>query len=277
VVTKTFLQGGAIGWSAKGFTMKLFYGRRRVLQLAGITPVSAIAAAGAPLFAEQRSGATSQTLGTCPPGAPQPTINFPWLQRYAADNARVASLTERPRLVLLGDSITERWLDRHPVFFRDGWVNRGISGQTTQQILLRVMADVVALKPRALHLMAGTNDVACNTGPMTREMTMNNLVAMAMIARSFGITVLFGAIPPAAGFNWRPEIKAAQPIIGINQALREYCAVNGFAFLDYHQALSDEAGAMKPGLSFDGVHPTPDGYAVMERIASPVLEHLGLL
>jgi lysophospholipase L1-like esterase len=196
------------------------------------------------------------------------------LARYRADNARLRASAARVDIVFMGDSITEGWQAKRPAFFRAGRVNRGISGQTTPQMLLRFMADVVSLKPRAVHIMGGTNDIAGNTGPMTAEMTEDNVRAMSAIARQHRIAVLLASIPPAGRFPWRPEVEPAPRITELNAWLRRFASETGATYVDYHSALADAYGAMKPGLASDGVHPTEAGYDVMARVAEPALERV---
>ncbi len=123
-----------------------------------------------------------------------------WLGRYAAENAALKARGAKPGIVFMGDSITQGWREKRPAFFGEGRVGRGISGQTTPQMLVRMMADVVALRPRAVHIMAGTNDIAGNTGAMTRAQTCDNLAAMATAARANGIAVILASVPRGAAF-----------------------------------------------------------------------------
>ncbi|HTG38593.1 GDSL-type esterase/lipase family protein [Sphingomonas sp.] len=197
--------------------------------------------------------------------------DWAWLGRYAADNAALKAAGARARIVFMGDSITEGWRDKRPGFFRDGRVCRGIGGQTTPQMLVRMMADVVALAPRAVHIMAGTNDIAGNTGPMTRVQTCDNIAAMATIARGHGIDVLLAAVPPAAAFPWRPGLETAGPIVAINRWIEKHARATGAVFIDYGPALGDGRGGIRAGLASDGVHPGAKGYAAMEAVLSPVL------
>jgi len=196
------------------------------------------------------------------------------LGRYRQENERLRASGARVDIVFLGDSITEGWKAKRPGFFRAGRVCRGISGQTTPQMLLRMMADVVDLKPRAVHIMAGTNDVAGNTGPMTAEMSEDNFRAMSAIARQHGITVLLAAIPPAAGFPWRPGLETRRPIAALNAWLKAYARESGAIWVDYGRVLDDGSGAMKPGLASDGVHPTEAGYDAMATVIEPILARL---
>jgi lysophospholipase L1-like esterase len=196
------------------------------------------------------------------------------LERYRQDNERILASGDKVDIVFLGDSITEAWRDKQPAFFKSGRVGRGISGQTTTQMLVRMMPDVVDLKPRAVHIMAGTNDIAGNTGPMTQEMTRDNIRAMAAIARQNGIKVLLASIPPAASFPWREGMPTVQPIAELNAWLKSYAGETGATYIDYHSALTGASGAMKPGLAYDGVHPTQAGYEVMAKVVEPILQRM---
>jgi lysophospholipase L1-like esterase len=202
--------------------------------------------------------------------------DWPNLGRYAADNARVLASGRRPTIVFLGDSITEGWSGKRPGFWTAGRINRGISGQTTPQMLCRVMADVVALRPRAMHLMAGTNDVAGNTGRITVEQTCQNLTAICQIARVNGITVLLASVPPADHFPWRPGLETVAPIRETNRWIAAHAAGLGARFVNYTPALATPGGAMKPGLATDGVHPTEAGYDAIASVLEPVLRRSGL-
>jgi len=200
-----------------------------------------------------------------------PHMDFPQLARYRGENAHLLQSGAPVDAVFMGDSITEGWKDKRPGFFTNGRIDRGISGQTTPQMVLRMMADVVDLKPRAVHIMAGTNDVAGNTGPMTPEMTEDNFRMMSDIARAHGIAVLVASIPPAANFPWRPGLETRRPIAEINRWLKSFAASTGATWVDYRPVLDDGTGAMKPGLASDGVHPTEAGYDAMATVIEPIL------
>lgn len=202
--------------------------------------------------------------------------DWAWWARYADDNARIRASQTPVGIVFMGDSITEGWRDKRPGFFAEGRVGRGISGQTTSQMLLRMMPDVVALKPRAVHIMAATNDVAGNTGPMTRAQTYDNLIAMTQIAQANRIAVLLAAVPPAAAFPWRPGLATIEPIAEINRWIRGYAARIGATHVDYTAALSDGRGGIRKELALDGVHPEAEGYAAMEKVIEPVLRRMKL-
>lgn len=196
------------------------------------------------------------------------TRDFGQLCRYAAANA---ALKTRPRVVFMGDSITDNWINLDPTMFQNGLVDRGISGQTTQQMLVRFRNDVIALKPQAVHIMAMTNDIAGNTGAATMETVLGNIQTMADLARAHGIKVIIASVPPAAAFPWSPGMTPAPQVAAINKWLADYARANGFTFVDYHKAMAQPDGAMKPGLSSDGVHPTREGYAIMRPLAEAAI------
>lgn len=190
--------------------------------------------------------------------------DWAWLCRYEAADRQIA---QRPRVVFIGDSITENWVAMAPSLFVAGAVGRGISGQTSPQALVRFYQDVVRLRPRVVHIMVGTNDLAGNTGPSSSDMYANHIAAMVDLARANGIAVVLGSIPPAARFPWRPQLAPARQIIALNGWLRDFARTRGAVFADYHAVLADERGAMKADLAADGVHPNARGYALMEPIA----------
>lgn len=255
--------------------------RRRFLGLIasaplGVAGASTAARAAQPVLMPGAPPAPTPAPVTLTEDERRRLTDFPWLARYAEDNARITAAATPVKLVFMGDSITQGWPDKHPAFFAaEGRVCRGIGGQTTPQMVLRMMADVIALKPRAVHIMAGTNDIAGNTGPMTLQQTQDNLAAMATLAQASGIAVLLASVPPAARYYWRPGLDTVTPITAINQWLASYAATHGHTFVDYHGAMQDGAGGMRPGLAYDGVHPTEAGYAVMEQVLSPILAAKG--
>ena len=197
--------------------------------------------------------------------------DWPWLGRYAADNQRLHSSRRKVDIVFMGDSITEGWQSKRPAFFTPGRICRGISGQTTPQMVLRMMADVIELQPRLLHIMAGTNDIAGNTGKMTFSQSCDNLRMMIELTRAHGIKVLLASVPPAASFPWRPGLETVSRIRALNSWMASY-AQRTATWIDYTRVLADEQGAMKPGLAYDGVHPTEAGYAAMEQVLIPILK-----
>lgn len=197
--------------------------------------------------------------------------DWPWLGRYAADNKALLASGAATEVVFMGDSITEGWKSKSPVFFRAGWVCRGISGQTSPQMVLRMATDVVALRPKLVHILAGTNDVAGNTGPMTAEMTIANIRAMVAIAKDAGIRVVVGAIPPASAFYWNPSARPAAKIGEINQVLAAMAKEHKIGWIDYHAAFRDDQAGFDKRFSDDGVHPNTIGYAQMEALAATAI------
>jgi lysophospholipase L1-like esterase len=193
-----------------------------------------------------------------------------WTQRRSAFAQRQAR--DQASLVFLGDSITQGWVDADPDFFARGNVGRGISAQTTPQLLVRMHADVIALKPRVVHIMAGTNDIAHNTGPMSAQDSKNNLMAMCEIARAHKIRVVLGSVPTASKYWWRPEAKPKEEAGELNAWLRGYAREIGAKYADYASAFADAQGNVKLDLAKDEVHPTAAGYALMRPIAEAVIE-----
>lgn len=191
--------------------------------------------------------------------------DWPWLGRYAKDNARIHSDGIHIDIAFIGDSITELWKHRRPDFFSAKRINRGIGGQTSPQVLLRMMSDVIAHRPRIVHILAGTNDVAGNTGTIAEDATVANIVAMVQLAKANGIRPVVGTIPPAAQFFWRPEIEPVGKIRAINRKLQMSSKSNHFTLVDYYGALANVEGALPVTLGADGVHPNASGYERMEQ------------
>ncbi|UWX59013.1 SGNH/GDSL hydrolase family protein [Chryseobacterium oranimense] len=198
----------------------------------------------------------------------QSAVDFANLARYKDDNTTILNSKKKVDVVFMGNSITEGWVKSHPEFFSENnYTGRGISGQTTSQMLLRFQNDVVALKPRLVVINAGTNDIAENTGIYNPDFTFNNIKAMADIAKSNGIKVIIASVLPAAAFPWRKEIiDAPQKVDALNSKLKQYAQSNKLIFVDYNTAMRDAKGGMREGLAKDGIHPTPAGYAIMEPL-----------
>ena len=192
--------------------------------------------------------------------------DWAWLCRYRADNALVDP-AHPPHVVFIGDSITENWLPSDPDFFAHGNLDRGISGQTSPQLLVRFYQDVVALHPAVVHIMAGTNDIAGNTGPTTPEAYQNAVRAMVDIAKANHIAVILGAIPPSVTFGWQPAVQPGPWVARLNQWLKVYAAQEQLVFADYHAALAGPASELPAEFGPDGVHPNAAGYAVMRGVA----------
>lgn len=196
---------------------------------------------------------------------PGPDRDFGGFCRY--QDANRSAEARNARVVFLGDSITEGWIKADPNLFTQGVIDRGIGGQTTPQMLVRFRQDVVALRPKAVHIMAGTNDIAGNTGPATMETVQGHVMSMAELARANGIKVMIASVPPAGSFPWRPALRPVPQIAAFNRWAQDYARRNGFTYVDYHAVLAQPDGSMKPGLASDGVHPTPAGYAAMRPVA----------
>jgi lysophospholipase L1-like esterase len=210
--------------------------------------------------------------GTPPALEPERLLSdWAWLARYRDENAALIASKASVQAVFLGDSITEGWRENQPQFFAKGNVGRGISAQTTPQMLVRMHPDVVALYPRVVHVMAGTNDIAFNTGPMSVDDTKRNLQAICDIARANKIRIVLASIPPAAHFPWRPGLETSSTIIALNGWIRGYAKATRAIYADYHSAMSNGKGGMKPGLASDEVHPTARGYEVMRPIAEQAI------
>ncbi|CAH1002358.1 hypothetical protein LEM8419_03265 [Neolewinella maritima] len=203
--------------------------------------------------------------------------DFAMLARYQAANATLAApaATEQ-RVVLLGNSITEGWVREDSAFFADnGLVGRGISGQTSPQLLLRFRQDVIALQPTAVVIHIGTNDVAENTGPYDPDYTLGNIRSMVELAQANDIQPILAAVLPATGFSWRPELgDRSAMIVELNRRLAELAAEKDIPFVDYHTALRNASNGMDAELAEDGVHPTARGYAIMADLVLPVVEEV---
>jgi len=200
--------------------------------------------------------------------------DWPQLARYRdADATLPPPAPGEKRVVFYGDSITDAWAKKPDAFFPGKpYVDRGISGQTTAQMLLRFRQDVINLHPKAVVILGGTNDIAGNTGPMTPEMTEGNWQSMAELAKANGIAVIFASLTPSTEFPWRRGLQPAGKIRALNAWLKQYCATRGLTYLDVLSALTDAEGGMKEGLSLDGVHPNARGYALMEPPTQAAIE-----
>jgi lysophospholipase L1-like esterase len=201
------------------------------------------------------------------------------LGRYAEANKQLIATApvSEGRVVLIGNSITDCWPGNHKEFFTEnGLIGRGISGQTSYQFIVRFREDVVALRPEIVVINVATNDIAENTGPYDQSRTLGNIKSMVEIARANGIKVILTSVLPTDRFGWRPEIEdVVGKISSLNNAIRDYAQSEGMPYVDYYSAMVDSStGAMKDGLSGDGVHPNKEGYAIMEEILLPVIERL---
>ena len=197
------------------------------------------------------------------------------LDRYAEANAALpAPAKGEKRVVFIGNSITDGWPNAHPDFFKsNNYVGRGISGQTSPQLLSRFRQDVINLKPVAVLINIGTNDVAQNTGPYNEEFTLGNIMSMAELADATGIKVILSSVTPAGEYPWRKEIKdVPQKIMSLNAKIKAYAKEKGFSYIDYFSVMCDENNALKSNLGTDGVHPNEEGYKIMEATAKKVID-----
>jgi lysophospholipase L1-like esterase len=196
------------------------------------------------------------------------------LARYAEENRKVQPpAAGEDRVVFMGDSITDFWGRRGGTFFPEKpYINRGISGQVTAQMLLRFHRDVVQLKPRAVVILAGTNDIGGNLGPTTNEQIADNLMAMVEMARGNNIKVVLSTLTPVCDYH-QPQTQTRPParIVALNQWIREYAAKNGVTLLDYYPAMIDEQQMLRKELTGDGLHPNGAGYDVMMPLAAKAI------
>ncbi|HLK21242.1 MAG TPA: SGNH/GDSL hydrolase family protein [Bryobacteraceae bacterium] len=204
----------------------------------------------------------------------QSTTDWPNLARYHDANASLApAAADENRVVFLGDSITDAWGRQHGHFFPGKpYVNRGISGQTTPQMLIRFRPDVIALKPKVVVILAGTNDIAGNTGPMTLEMIKDNITSMGELAQANHIKVVLSSVMPVCDYI-KPQMARRPPekIVALNAWIKDYAAKNGFVYLDYYSAMLDDRDLFRKELTYDGLHPNDAGYDVMEPLAEKAI------
>lgn len=199
------------------------------------------------------------------------------IRKYEKANQELPATTKKEkRVVFMGNSITEGWVGTHPEFFTENnYIGRGISGQTSPQMLMRFYGDVVVLKPKAVVINAGTNDVAENTGAYHPDFTLNNIKAMASIAEANGIKVILTSVLPASQIKWRLDIKdAPQKIIALNKEIEAYAKANKYGYVDYFSAMKDEKNGLPEKLSKDGVHPNGDGYKIMEKLVKEEIKKI---
>lgn len=197
------------------------------------------------------------------------------LAKYAQANADLPSPAKgEKRVVFMGNSITEAWPDNRPEFFSaNNYIGRGISGQTSPQMLSRFRQDVIKLEPKVVVICAGTNDIAENSGVYDPQFTFENIQSMAELAKAHKIKVIIASVLPAANMPWHPHVTGVPAKIhALNYVLRDYAKTNKIPYVDYHAAMSDENGALRKELSEDGVHPNKEGYAIMESIVKPVID-----
>jgi lysophospholipase L1-like esterase len=232
-----------------------------------------VIAAAAALLNAQAATPTGIVPDPCMPAiidasrASDPRLrDFGELCRYRDDNVRLRKSGLRVLVVMIGDSLTEGWKAADPSLFRNGVINRGISGQTSAQMLVRFRQDVIDLKPVAVHILAGTNDIAGNTGPTTLQNVAANVRSMIELGKAHHIRVILGSVLPAQRFGWAPELRPAPQIAELNRLLAALARTQGVRFVDYYSAMANRAGGLDPVLAQDGVHPSRSGYAKMRPL-----------
>ena len=188
--------------------------------------------------------------------------------RYEAANKEV----KNPKVVFIGNSITDGWPNADPEFFtKNNYVGRGISGQVSAQMLMRFRPDVINLKPKAVVILAGTNDIALNDYAVSLEKTLGNIISMVELAQANNIKVILCSTMPASSFSWRPEVKPAETIKELNRKVKAYAKANKIVYVDYHSAMCDQEGGLPKIYSEDGVHPNLEGYKVMEKLVQKAI------
>lgn len=206
----------------------------------------------------------------CTASFAQKSKDWALYSRYAGAND---TITVAPKAVFMGNSITENWLKFHPDFFRNnGYAARGISGQTTYHMLARFHNDVVALNPEVVVILSGINDIAQNSGEISLENIMGNIISMCDIARANGIVPVLCSILPCDYFSWRKDLKPAPLVVELNKMIKGYADANGLQYVDYYTPMADENGALREGLSKDRCHPFADAYLPMEEAVVKAIE-----
>jgi lysophospholipase L1-like esterase len=199
--------------------------------------------------------------------------DWPGFNRYRDNNKKIGMPSPgENRVVFMGNSITDGWSISRPDFFAGKpYVNRGISGQTTPQMLVRFRADVIKLKPAVVVILAGTNDIAGNTGPSTLEMIEDNIISMAQLARANGIKVVLCSVLPVLDYPWKPGLEPADKVIALNKMLKSDAEKGGMIYVDCYSAMVNEKKGMKAEYSGDGVHPNVAGYKIMEPLVEKAI------
>ncbi len=239
--------------------------------------ISSSGQAQTPTAPAQPSSADQSKLQAELDQARQRLQDWPQLSRYHAENATVAApKPNENRVVFLGDSITDSWGRGRGQFFPGKpYINRGISGQTTPQMLIRMRPDVIALKPKAMVLLAGTNDLAGNTGSMTVEVIEDNITSISELAKANKIRVVLASVLPVCDYI-KPQTQNRPPdkIVALNQWLKNYAAQQNFVYLDYYSAMVNAKGMLKQELTYDCLHPNDAGYAVMQPLAEKAISQV---
>ena len=199
--------------------------------------------------------------------------DWPELGKYSEDNKRYTNLYDNEdRVVFMGNSITQNWKTTLQEFFEGkSYINRGISGQTTPQMLIRFRPDVIDLKPKVVIILAGINDIAENTGPSSVKMISDNIISMAELAKVNGIDVIISSILPAKDISWRPRVNPQLKISAVNKIIEEYAKEHGMIYLDYYSSMVDKNNGLKTNYGSDSVHPNKKGYKIMSVLAEKAI------
>lgn len=196
------------------------------------------------------------------------------ISKYSEDNRKLKAEKPDPnRIVFMGNSITEGWKTNDPDFFlKKSYINRGIGGQTSSQMLIRFRADVIALKPKMVIILAGINDIAQNNGPIELEDILGNIISMAELAKANNIKVILSSVLPADIFPWRKDIQPAEKVISLNAMIEKYCLKHHITYVNYYPKMVNEQKGLDKKYTNDGVHPTLAGYKIMEPIIEKAIE-----
>ncbi|MUP46978.1 acylhydrolase [Gramella sp. BOM4] len=198
--------------------------------------------------------------------------DWPELKRYHEKNQQIIQNKAWPEVVFMGNSITEGWINTHPEFFEDNnYLNRGIGGQTSPQMLIRFTPDVLDLKPEVVVILAGTNDLAANTGYSSVKMISDNIRAMATLAEKNNIKVVLSSVLPVYDYPWRPGLEPVSRIQELNEWMENYARENNHVYLDYFSSMSNDQKGMRKEYSEDGVHPNAKAYSVMEPLVQEAI------
>ncbi len=194
-------------------------------------------------------------------------------EHFKTENSKIGEPSQgEKRVVFMGNSITIGWLKLNPSFFEGkNYINRGISGQTTPQMLVRFRQDVINLKPTIVVILAGTNDIAGNTGPSSLEMIMDNIISMVELAEVNNIKVILSSVLPAYDYPWKRGLNPAEKIVELNKMIKNYALKHNLIFIDYYTPMADERGGLKAEYTYDGVHPNEAGYKIMGPLAEKAI------
>ena len=238
--------------------------------LASCAPATSSTPAPTPAVSAAPTGPTPQQIAAME----RRLSDWANLARYREANAALGDpAPNENRVVFMGNSITDAWARSFPTMFPGKpYVGRGISGQTTPQMLVRFRQDVVALKPKVVVILAGINDVAGNTGPSSQQMIADNLMSMTEIAKANGIRVVLSSVLPAYDFPWRRGLQPAPKVVALNEWMKQYAQRSDVVYLDYYSKMVDARGGLPPELASDEVHPTEAGYRLMAPLAEAAIQ-----